>query len=234
MVLSLVWCHYCIFKSSIHGCLEQVWEGFRVQSVHLPACTLQPCFLSPLKSRKKHVHALKSQTFRLEFCSDGAKYFTDINCISFVPISLSLQLFWVFHDGKGFTQCVIFLTCIFKHLEQKVLQYIYTQVLTLNVPSAHFKSTSSMFDLQNSPLSPNESKSENPYDDRGRHNNTEPVWIVMVATWYQTVCRTELNFSSVLIWERGEIWVSLGKHPWQPPACETRPFLPFFVPPLFP
>lgn len=59
-----------------------------------------------------------------------------------------------------------------------------------------------------------------------RHNNTVSVWIVTVRSRYQT--GTELNFCSVLIWEREEISVSLRKHPWQPPACETRPSLPFF------
>lgn len=134
---------------------------------------------------------------------------------------------FVFHNGKIESICNIF-NIQFLNL-CKTRCYIYTQVLTLNVVSGHFKSTSSTFDLQKFSLSPNKSKSENPSEGRGRHNNTEPVWMVMVATWYQTVCRAQLNFCSFLIWEREEIWVSLGKHPWQPPACETRPFLHFFV-----
>lgn len=39
-----------------------------------------------------------------------------------------------------------------------------------------------MFDLQSCSLGSSKSKSENPYEDRGRHNNTERVWIVKVAT----------------------------------------------------
>lgn len=59
---------------------------------------------------------------------------------------------------------------------------LLTQVLTPNVLSVLFQRASSVFDLQSTSLSPNKSKSEIPYEDRGRHNNTEPVWIGRVAT----------------------------------------------------